>query len=347
MSRRLLAAAILVATGLAIFLVRRPPASQVVEMNGRVESGIEHVIQSPADGRVLEVIASVGDLVAAGDELLSTDFGDAELRAGRIERDLAITHGEQLQAQMALQDRLTAIDAQIDRKAVELRALNARYANARRELEDATTAAAAVPGDARAPQGDEPLLPPADGTPAGATPPAQESVPTPAEVEAALLAVQEVEFELSRLQEERWRLTRVESADVEAVAEERRTLLLEALENRDRLGRQAIRADRDGLITWIATEVGSLVAAGDPLVRLVDPDVVRMTVQMAVMPGWLRPGARAHITVGEGQLNGSLTNLAPGAAAGELQLTVALDESVAVMPAAGQPLTATFSSRER
>ncbi|MGE0702301.1 MAG: hypothetical protein AB7F99_18030 [Vicinamibacterales bacterium] len=343
MSRRLLAVLIPVAAGLAIFFALRTPASEMVEATGTVASGIEHVIQSPADARVVAVAADVGDHVGIGDEILSADVGDAQLQAGRIERDLAITHGQHLQAQMALQDRLTSIDVQIDQKAVELRTLNARYSNARRAMEDAS-AAAAVLGDVL-PAGDAALLPPPDITPADSTPRVQATVPTAAEVEAALLAVQEVEFELSRLQEERWRLTRTESADVEAVAEARRALLLEALENRERPGLRAIRADREGLIAWIAGG-GVLVAAGDPLARLVDPEVLRLNVRLAAVPEWLRPGARAGIRIGEQELDGSLTIVAPGSAAGELQVTVALDAPVTGMPAAGQALTATFSSGE-
>src|SRR6476661_6075602 len=86
--------------------VDRGPVEGVVEATGTVIPAFEGVISSPVEARVEKVLKRPGDIVRAGDEILSLDTATARLDLGKIEDQLARKANEQEQLRINLEKSL-------------------------------------------------------------------------------------------------------------------------------------------------------------------------------------------------------------------------------------------------
>lgn len=270
-----------VAGGLLLWL--RSSAEHVVRVRGTIVPVAERDILSPIDAQVAEVHARIGDELNPGAPILSLDVGIAEEQARLIEQDLAVKTTEQLRAQLALQSALTDIDAEIDKKTIQLRALHGALANVRRLVDDG--------------QGTEEQL------------------------EAATLGVQQAEIELAALQEQRWRLKQPDAAEVDRVAGDLQALMLTTRDIRQLLDRGTIRATRPIRVLRLAVRPGDPVNAGQRVARVADLTSfrVRLTLPGDVADG--EPWAAVTVIVDDVELTAEIARDS-AQAPGEVFLTL-------------------------
>jgi len=255
-----------------------------VRVIGTVVPATEFDITSPISGRITRMHVRVGDEIAPGAPIVSFDVTPAVEAAERIERELAATTSEELRAQIALQSSVVEIDGLIDRKTIELRSLNITLANQRKLVTD--------------------------------------GLAIEEQIQPAVLAVQQAEFELAALQEARWRLERPDADDVDSAAADRRRLTQQALQNRQQLDLGTLRSSRAAQIVQLHASEGAYVAAGAVVARAADLTTfsVRMTIDEQLASG--QPWSALRVFVDGVELGASLPADLPESP-GEVTVTLA------------------------
>lgn len=275
---------------LIITEARRGPFEITVAATGRVEPAFEEIVSSPIASRILAVYARPGDSVRAGMSLLELDLRQTEAQYKNLRDAHQIKVNELKQLRLTNRSVLTDLEMQTRVKEMEVNTLAIDVQNERR----------------------------LDSIGSG----------TGERVRKAQTAYKTGELQLEALRQkliaERERLAAIESAAVLAAGNSARDL--EEMEHIVRQG--CIPAPHDGIITYISSNIGSNVAAGEKLAVVGDLSRFKVVAEVAEGSSYkVQPGAAVTIRLNNLELEGTVTNVEPQSTGGAVPFNVSLADA--------------------
>ncbi len=275
---------------LIITEARRGPFEITVAATGRVEPAFEEIVSSPIASRILAVYARPGDSVRAGMSLLELDLRQTEAQYKNLRDAHQIKVNELKQLRLTNRSALTDLEMQTRVKEMEVNTLAIDVQNERR----------------------------LDSIGSG----------TGERVRKAQTAYNTGELQLEALRQkliaERERLAAIESAAVLAAGNSARDL--EEMEHIVRQG--CIPAPHDGIITYISSNIGSNVAAGEKLAVVGDLSRFKVVAEVAEGSSYkVQPGAAVTIRLNNLELEGTVANVEPQSTGGAVPFNVSLADA--------------------
>ena len=136
---------------------------------------------------------------------------------------------------------------------------------------------------------------------------------------------QQAVIELEQIEAERVNARESTRIELEGLALESSKLRKDAAAARQVLALAAIRADRDGVVTYIQTQEGAAIRTGDVVARIADLTTFRLEATVSDVHGArLRVGLPAIVRLASGTLQGTLTAIDPAVRNGLITVSVGL-----------------------
>jgi HlyD family secretion protein len=269
--------------------VERGSIEATVQANGTVTPLVEQVVSSPVEARVLRIVRRAGDRVHAGDELLTLDTAAASLDAARLAERVSQKESEHTQLRLRLEETMANTAAQLEQKRLDAQIFQ-YTAQQKGKL--------------------------------GA-----EGLATQQEVLAAQAAAKKSDIEIRQLEEALVRARRSSAVQLAASANDLGIARRESDESRRQLDLAMLRADRDGVVTWIVPDVGATVRRGDLVARIADLSAYKVVATISdIHASELAPGMRARVKLDEATVvAGAVASVDPRIENGAMTFTVALD----------------------
>ncbi len=266
------------------------PLETAVAASGRLVPAFEEIVNSPVGSRIMEVYARPGDSVKAGMPLLRLDLQEADAQYQNL-RDAYNIKTSQLQ-QLRLSNRSALADLQMQTqiKEMEVNRLAIEVENERR----------------------------LDSIGSG----------TGDRVRQAETAYATGQLELKglrqRLANERERLESLEASTALELGNSARDMAL--MERTLAQGR--IPAPHDGVLTFLKTQIGSTVSAGEKLAVVGDLSSFKVEAEVPEGSSFkVKPGASTTVRLGNIELAGTVTAIEPQSISGAVPFTVELEDA--------------------
>ena len=265
------------------------PVERTVKAAGIVVSASGQVVVSPAESRILKLLQRPGTSVRKGDLIMVLDLGEADLGADRLAEELELNRTDQSQVGLDLETRLGELATEEEIHRLEAENLHARVLQGRDLLE------------------------------LGAV---------------SMVYVRQAEEAEERVALQRQQIEESRQAAMEAAASRRQILAVaqkvlerELAEAQRRSDQAEIRADRDGVLTWILEEQGAAVFPGEILARISEQGSFRVDASLPAVHTYLVDhGQRAHVRLDDGEfLKGEVSRWSAGVD-GAIGLEVSLAE---------------------
>ena len=269
--------------------VERGTVDEVLQASGTVIPDTESVISSPIEARVLRIGRRAGDRLKKGDEILSLDTAASRLDLERLKDQVAQKESEVAQARLKSEETLAALAAQIEQKKLDVEIYRFK-ADQNHKL-------------------------------------AQSGLVASQEDLSAAATAKKGDIEMRQLTEGLARARRTGAAEIAVRETELRTLRNERDESIRQLELAMARSDRDGVLTWVPSDVGALIHRGDVLARLADLSSFRVSATIAdVHAARLAAGMPVRVRVDDNtELDGTITSVEPRIENGVAKFYVALD----------------------
>lgn len=269
-------------------MVESGPLEATLTASGTVVPAIEHVISSPIDARVLAVLRQVGDQLTAGDPIVRLDTSDSELEAEKLRQNIALKGNEQARMRLTLESQLIDIDGQIASKDLELQALRSALAS-------------------HLALSREGLL-------------SQEAL------RESELKVAQADVDLGRLKQSRVNAGATNRAQLEGLSLQMQSLRAEDAQQRRLLELTTTKSDRNGVLTFVQDEEGTLVRKGDVLARVADLTAFRVEATTSdVNASRISVGQPVSVRLDDLVTTGRVSVVEPQMQNGALRFQVALD----------------------
>lgn len=252
---------------------------------GKVVPLNEQILTSPVSSRIVKIYRQPGDSVTAGEPLIELDLESVRTEYEKMLNDQQIKRESLKQLDLNNSTGLKELELQIQVKEMELKQLAIEETNERRldSLGSGT-------GD-RVRQAES----------------------------ARLTASLELEHMRQRLDNERLRTQaarRIENLGVESFEKDIRLMERTLSEGR-------IPAPYSGILTYITTEIGRNVGAGEKLAVVADLTRYRIEGELGELSAArVNAGSDVSIRIGSTELEGTLTNINPQAKGGSISIVV-------------------------
>ena len=255
--------------------VERGTVDATLQSSGAIVPAGEQVVSSPVEARVLRIIRRAGDRVHAGDELMALDTSATRLEVDRLADQVAQKEGEVTRLQVKLEDTLATMRSDIEQKTLDGDILKFKAEqNAKLHSEGLVAA--------------------------------QEDL-------AASTAAKKSQLEIARLREALTRAQRSGQSEIDAAANALRTLRKEHDEAQRQLELAMMRADRDGVLTWITPDAGSTIRKGDVVARIADLSSYRVDASISDLhASQIAAGMPVKVRIDDNTtLNGTISSIEP------------------------------------
>ena len=264
---------------------------ETIAASGTVVPQFEQIIFSPVNTRLERVLQKPGAVLQQGQVIVELDLNAARLDVEKRAEELALKQNRRTQLELDKRKKLSELETRWRLKNLEFQRFKTRTAQLR-ELQGI----GAVSGE---------------------------------ELSQARLQEQRAEIELQQLQEDRRNLIESTAAQLEALQLEMNILEREGAEARRRLERADIRADRAGVLTAIAPEVGASIGQGQEIARIADLSSFRVDVTVSDLHARrLQEGLWVRLRINEEEYaTGHIARILPTVAGGTIQLEVELEDS--------------------
>lgn len=264
---------------------------ETIAASGTVVPQFEQIIFSPVNTRLVRILQKPGAMLQRGQSIVELDLNAARLKVEKWAEELALTQNRRTQLELDKRKKLSDLETRWRLKDLEFQRFKTRTAQLRQ-----LKGIGAVSGE---------------------------------ELSQARLQEQRAEIELQQLQADRRNLSESTAAQLEALQLEMNILEREGEEARRRLERADIRADRDGVLTAIALEVGASIRQGQEIARIADLSSFRVNVTVSHLHARrLQEGLRVRLRINEEEyVQGHIARILPTVAGGALQLEVELEDS--------------------
>lgn len=274
---------------LFIASVDNGPLEITVPASGRVVPAYEEIINSPVTTRILKVYAQPGDTVKAGTPLLQLDLEQEETALNKLIDSRVMEQQELEQLRINNRTLLSDLEMQIEVNGMQVNRLAVEVANERR-----LDSIGSGTGD-RVRQAET----------------------------AYATAVLQLKQLRMKLDNERLRTAAAEQVQQLGMSSVDKDIAL-----KQRLLEQGrIPAPNDGIITYLMTELGSQVSAGERVA--VVSDLSRFKISADVPEGSsnkVEVGAEVNVRIGNTVIHGNVTNITPQAKSGVVSFMVRLDD---------------------
>jgi HlyD family secretion protein len=269
--------------------VERGAVEATLQANGTIVPLVERVVSSPVEARVLRVEHRAGDRVKAGDELIALDTAGSQLDAARLNERVAQKESETTQLRLRLDETLASLRAQIEQRKLDSEILHYNADQKATLSKEGLTAA----GEAR----------------------------------AAATAAKKSDIEVRQLQEQLIRTQRANAAQLAAAERDLAIARREETESRRQLEMAMMRADRDGVLTWMISEAGATVRRGDVLARIADLSSYRVVATISdIHAARLSSGMRARVKLDDAVIGATIESVDPRIESGVVRFYLTLDQ---------------------
>ncbi|MDE6010204.1 MAG: HlyD family efflux transporter periplasmic adaptor subunit [Muribaculaceae bacterium] len=264
--------------------------NSAVTTNGKIVPAFEEILVSPVNTRILEVYVHEGDSVEAGIPLLRLDLEEARNTYQRMADELAMKRSEINSQALSDETLLTDLEMRIRTKELALDRLKAEY-----ESEVRLDSIGSGTGE---------------------------------RVKGAYLAMQTASLELQQMKrqldnERRIRKAMAESKHLEGNISERN--LAEAARTLDEA---RLRSPKSGTVTFLASNIGAPVSAGEKIAVLADLTTFKVTGEMPEGQGdKLCVGAPVEVRSGKHIYTGYISHMTSQSKSGVIPFVVRLDSA--------------------
>ena len=264
---------------------------ETIAASGTVVPQFEQIIFSPVNTRLVRILQKPGAMLKQGQFIVELDLNAARLEVEKRAEELALTQNRRTQLELDKRKKQSDLETRWRLKNLEFQRFKTRTAQLRQ-----LKGIGAVSGE---------------------------------ELSQARLQEQRAEIELQQLQADRRNLVEATEAQLEALQLEMNILEREGEEARRRLERAVIRADRDGVLTAIAPEVGASIHQGQEIARIADLSSFRVNVTVSdIHARRLQEGLWVRLRINEEEyVKGHIARILPTVAGGTIQLEVELEDS--------------------
>lgn len=264
---------------------------ETIAASGTVVPQFEQIIFSPVNTRLVRILQKPGAMLKQGQFIVELDLNAARLEVEKRAEELALTQNRRTQLELDKRKKRSDLETRWRLKNLEFQRFKTRTAQLRQ-----LKGIGAVSGE---------------------------------ELSQARLQEQRAEIELQQLQADRRNLIESTEAQLEALQLEMNILEREGEEARRRLERAVIRADRDGVLTAIAPEVGASIHQGQEIARIADLSSFRVNVTVSdIHARRLQEGLWVRLRINEEEyVKGHIARILPTVAGGTIQLEVELEDS--------------------
>lgn len=273
---------------LTIGTAEEGPLEITVSATGRVVAAREEIINSPVESRVLKVYAQPGDSVKAGTPLLELDLEQEESSLGKLQDARSRQQQELRQLELANKTAISDLEMQIKVSEMKVSRLRIEVNNERR-----LDSIGSGTGD-RVRQAET----------------------------AYQTGILELEQLRTRLRNERQRTAAAERSQQLNVNSADRDIEMMA----KTIQRGSIPAPLDGILTYITTDIGARIGAGERVAVVSDLSSFKIMGEVPEANGsQLEIGAQVSVHINGARLNGTVTNITPQAKQGVVSFVVNLD----------------------
>ena len=270
-------------------LVSIGPIESTLTASGTVVPEFEQVLAAPINARVLRILKKPGDVVRKGDPIVELDMSDSQSEVKTIDNKVSMKENEQGQLQISLENTLIDLKSQLQIKKLEVQSLELEVGQ-NRKLRN-------------------------------------ENLISDEQLRKSEVQQQRAQIELKKLEEsiqnaEKSTRAQLAGRDIEM------TILQQEKQDKERLLRLATtQSDRDGVLTWVVQEVGSVIGQGEVVARVADLSSFRIEATLSdVHASQLTPGLPARVRVNEKMLDGVITSILPTIKDGVMTIVIGLKD---------------------
>lgn len=268
--------------------VERGSVEATLQASGTVVPLVEQVVSSPVEARVLRVGRRAGAVVREGDELLTLDTAATRLEFDRLGDRVAQEQSENEQLRLRLDESIETLRAQLEQKKLDAEIVHYTATQKEKLRSEGLTA--------------------------------------DADALAAKAQARKVDIELRQLQDALRRAEQSRVAQLAAARNELASVVRDREESQRQLTLAMLRADRDGVLTWVVPEVGATVRRGDVVARIADLSAYRVTATISdVHASRIAAGMRAWVKLDGETLGGIVDSVDPRIESGVMKFSVTLD----------------------
>lgn len=270
--------------------VERGSIEATLQASGVIVPEAEQVVSSPVEARVLRIVRRPGDRVKAGDELIALDNAATRLEVDRLHEQIAQKQSDIARLRLKLEDNAAALRSNLQQKQLDAEIVRFKAEQNSRLHKEGLIAK-------------------------------QDDL-------AAATAAKKSELEIQLARESLQRGQRSGEAELASVNAELRMLRQQQEESQRQLQLAMMRADRDGVVTWIVPEAGATVRKGDIVVRIADLSSFRADATISDLhASRLSAGMRVRVRVDDATtIGGEIRSVEPRVENGIVKFRVALDD---------------------
>lgn len=261
-----------------------------ITASGTVVPEFEQVIVSPIPTRVVAVLERPGTLLKKGQPIVELDLSESQLAVEKLTEEVALKQNRQAQLRQDLEKRLNDLETRRQIKDLELQNLREKTEQNRKLLE----MGAISKGHMR----------------------------------EAELNEERAGLELKKLEKDMGNIREATQTQLEGLGLEMKILEKEREEARRRLERAHIRADRDGVLTWVLPEEGAAVRQGEVVARIADLNSFRVDATVSdIHAGRLSAGLSVRVRIDDDEyLKGTIIRVLPAIENGIVKFEASLDD---------------------
>lgn len=260
-----------------------------ISASGRVVPGFEEIIVSPVGTRVMEIYHNEGEEVEAGEPLMRLDLQSTEVEVRKLADELSMKQNDTRQATLNSKTYLTNLEMQIEAKSLAVGELRAELANEQR----------------------------LDSIGSG----------TGERVRQTELAYKTAKIELEQLKKQLANERESHAASHQSKLLEEGIYRKNLDEARRKLNEAGVMAPRKGTLTYINSNIGSSIGAGEKLAVLSDLRHFRVNAELPEGDAdQIAAGSRVAIKLGNTRLGGRVSHVIPQSVNGLISFSVILDD---------------------
>ena len=270
--------------------VTRGSVEATLQASGTVVPLVEQVVSTPVEARVLRIGRRAGAAVKAGDELLTLDTAATRLESERIAERLAQKVSENERLALGLDENIAGLEAQLEQKKLDAEIFR-HTATQKQKLR-------------------------------------AEGLTTDQDALAAQAAAKKSDIEIRQIEDALRRAKRSREVQLGAARNDLAFVRREAEESRRQLALAMLRADRDGVLTWVVPEVGAMVRRGEIVARIADLSAFRVVAQVSdVHSSRIGAGMRVNVELDGAAIGGTIESVDPRIENGVMKFYVTLDQA--------------------